>query len=497
MNTPLRRVGLAMLAMVVLLLANATYIHVVKAADYRDDPRNQRQLLYEYSRERGQIVSQFGGTILAQSSKTNDRLQYLRKYRSGPMYAPITGYYSWRYGSDGMERASNDILTGEDERLIVRRLSDIITGRDPRGGHVQVTIDPAVQQAAYNAMVSRGFTGSVVALRPDTGEILGMVSTPSYDPNKLASHDGDKQEQAWASWNCDPAAPNCTHNNPMLNRSVQQTYPPGSTFKLVVTAAALESGMTMDTPVESASEVPLPGTTGITLENYAGATCPGSTLRDALAYSCNTAFAKLAEKLGAQKLRSTARKFGIGMDDLSIPLDVEQSHLGPLDSSAVLYQSGIGQRDVRLTPLQDAMLSATIANGGVTMKPQLVKELLAPDLSTLEEYESEELMDEPALSSQNAEVLRDMMIASEANTSGEGKRSDLTIASKTGTAEHGADPKNTPPHAWYTAFAPAHDPKVAVAVIVESGGDRGLAATGGSVAAGIGRLTINAALGEG
>lgn len=497
MNTPLRRVGLTMLAMVVLLLANATYIQVVKAEDYRDDSRNQRQLLYEYGRERGQIVSQFGGTILAQSSKTNDRLQFLRKYRNGPMYAPITGYYSWRYGSAAMERERNEILTGEDARLFVRKLSDLITGRDPRGGHVQVTIDPTVQQAAYEAMTSRGFTGSVVAMKPDTGEILGMVSTPSYDPNKLASHDGDVQEKAWASWNCDPAAANCNHNNPMRNRAIQETYPPGSTFKLVTTAAALENGATADTPVESASNVPLPGTSGVTLENFAGATCPGSTLADALAYSCNTAFAKLADELGAQKLRSTARQFGIGMDDLSIPLDVEQSHLGPLDSSAVLYQSGIGQRDVRLTPLQDALLSATIANDGVAMKPQLVKELLAPDLSTLEEFEPEELTGEPALSEQNAEVLKQMMIASEANTSGEGKRSDLTIASKTGTAEHGVDPKNTPPHAWYTAFAPAEDPQVAVAVIVESGGDRGLAATGGTVAAAIGRLTINAALGEG
>jgi len=497
MNTPLRRVGLTMLAMVVLLLANATYIQVVKAEDYSEDNRNQRALLSEYSRERGQIVTQHGGTILAQSSKTDDRLQYLRTYRNGPMYAPVTGYYSWRYGADGIEAAENDILTGEDDRLIVRRLSDIITGRDPRGGHVQVTIDPKVQRTAYNAMVSHGYTGAVVAMKPDTGEILGMVSTPSYNPNKLAIHDGTKQEQAWSRWNCDPSAPGCGQNLPMVNRATEMTYPPGSTFKLIVTAAALENGMTPETPVESANEVVLPGTSGITLENYAGQYCPGSTLADALAYSCNTAFAKLADEIGAQKLRETARAFGVGMDDLSIPLGVEESQLGPLDSSAVLYQSGIGQRDVALTPLQDALMSATIANGGVAMKPQLVKALLAPDLSTLESYDAEELTDEPALSEQNANLLREMMIASEANTSGPGKVPGLTIASKTGTAEHGADPKNTPPHAWYTAFAPAYDPKIAIAVIVESGGNHGLAATGGTVAAGIGRATINAALGAG
>ncbi|MGH3949082.1 MAG: penicillin-binding transpeptidase domain-containing protein, partial [Pseudonocardiaceae bacterium] len=214
-----------------------------------------------------------------------------------------------------------------------------------------------------------------------------------------------------------------------------------------------------------------------------------------LAYSCNTAFAAIAGDLGADKLRATAENFGIGMTDLDVPMRVAPSGLGDLASEAELYQSGIGQRDVRLTPLQDALLSATVANGGTAMKPHLVNALLAPDLTTIEEYEPEELTGTPAMSTENANILRDMMIASEGNTAGGGKSGDLTIASKTGTAEHGTEPKSTPPHAWYTAFAPANDPQVAVAVIVESGGDRGLAATGGTVAAEIGRLTIEAALG--
>ncbi|MQA62625.1 MAG: penicillin-binding protein 2 [Actinophytocola sp.] len=494
MNTPLRRVGIAMLAMVVLLLANATYIQVVNADDYRLDSRNQRVLLDEYARERGQLVSQFGGTILAHSTPTDDRLRFLRKYPSGKMYAPITGYYSWRYGSGGVERLNNEVLTGSDARLFVRRLSDMVTGRDPRGGHVQLTVNPAAQKAAYDAMTDKGFRGAVVALKPNTGEILAMVSTPSFDPNRLASHDGKKQEKAWAEWNCDQREENCDHGNPMRNRAIKETYPPGSTFKLVVAAAALENGMKADSQVLRDSRVTLPGT-DTTLANFAFATCPGGTLADAIAHSCNTAFAKLAGDLGASKLRSTAANFGISEDDLEIPLGVERSNLGELGSKPELYQSGIGQRDVRLTPLQDAMLSATIANRGMAMKPQLVKELLAPDLSTLEEYDPEELTGDRAMTEQNADVLRDMMIASENNTSGGGKRPDLTIASKTGTAEHGTNPKQTPPHAWYTAFAPADNPQVAIAVIVESGGDRGLAATGGTVAAEIGRRTIDAALG--
>ncbi len=487
MNTPLRRVGVAMLAMVVLLLANATYIQVVKADEYRTDGRNQRVLLDEYARERGQIISQFQGVPLARGRPTNDRLQFLRTYPNGPLYAPVTGYYSWRYGSAGIERSMNDILTGDDARLFVRRLSDMITGRDPRGGHVQVTINPAAQKAAYDAMTDRGYTGAVVALNPQTGEILAMVSTPSYDPNKLASHDGSEQEKAWTSFSNDP-------DRPMLNRAIRETYPPGSTFKLVTAAAALEDGMTPDSEVTSAANVTLPGTR-TTLENFAGRPCPGSTLKDALAYSCNTAFAAIAGDLGADKLRATAENFGIGMTDLDVPMRVAPSGLGDLASEAELYQSGIGQRDVRLTPLQDALLSATVANGGTAMKPHLVNALLAPDLTTIEEYEPEELTGTPAMSTENANILRDMMIASEGNTAGGGKSGDLTIASKTGTAEHGTEPKSTPPHAWYTAFAPANDPQVAVAVIVESGGDRGLAATGGTVAAEIGRLTIEAALG--
>ncbi|PRX47787.1 peptidoglycan glycosyltransferase [Prauserella shujinwangii] len=489
MNTPLRKVGVAMLVMVTLLLVNATYVQFVKADDYRSDGRNTRVLLDEYSRERGKIVSEAAGQVLAGVKPTDDRFSFRRTYANGPMYAPVTGYYSIRYGAGGLEREMDEFLNGSDPRLFVRRLSDMITGRDPRGGNVRLTVRPSVQQAAYRAMTERGFTGSVVALDPKTGEILAMVSTPSYDPNRLASHNSDKQQQAWEQFTNAP-------QNPMLNRAIKETYPPGSTFKIVTTAAALENGANADTRVTSQANITLPGTTA-DLENFAGQPCPGNTLKDALAYSCNTAFAELAGQLGAEKLRETAANFGIGMTDLFVPMRVVPSELGDLASQAELYQSGIGQRDVRLTPMQDALLSATVANDGVAMKPRLIDSLLAPDLSTIEDFSPEELTGEPALSAANADVLTDMMIASEANTSGGGKDPALRIASKTGTAEHGVDPKATPPHAWYTAFAPHDDPKVAVAVIVESGGDRGLAATGGTVAAEIGRATIAAALGGG
>ena len=490
MNTPLRKVGMAMLVMIVLLLANATYIQVVKADDYRTDSRNARVLYDEFARRRGQIVSQANGEVLAKVDPSNDKYKFIRTYTDGPMYAPVTGYYSINYGAGGLERAEDDVLNGSDPRLFVRRLSDMVTGRDPSGGNVRLTIDPKVQKAAYDLMSSKGYTGAVVAMEPKTGRILAMVSTPSYDPNLLASHISKTQRDAWNA-NTAQGGP-----NPMLNRAISETYPPGSTFKLVTAAAALEDGMGPDTPVSNAPNTKLPAT-NTTLENYGGAPCPGTTFKDALAHSCNVPFAEFAGKLGADKMKKAAINFGIGQTDLTVPMKVAASTVGPLDSQGALYQSGIGQRDVRLTPLQDCLLAATVANNGMAMRPQLVQSILDTDLSTIEDYTPTELTGNAALSSSNAAILRDMMIASEGFTKGNGKDPALKIASKTGTAEHGTDSKNTAPHAWYTAFAPSDNPQIAVAVIVESGGNRGLAATGGTVAAEIGRAAIAAKLGGG
>ncbi len=486
MNTPLRHVALAVLAMIVMLLVNTTYIQIFKADDYRQDPRNQRVLLAEYERQRGSLVA--GGQILAGVQETDGRLRYLRVYPQGPTFAHVTGYYTVRYGSGGMEHAMDDVLNGSDGRLFVRRLSDLITGRDPSGGNVELTVDPRVQQVAFEQMTERGFTGAVVALRPQTGEVLAMVSTPSYDPNRLAAHDGETQQQAWMEFNAEE------NGVPLLNRAIAETQPPGSTFKLVTAAAALESDVaTPDTPLTAAPSLTL-ADTATDLQNFAGNPCGGggtAPLTEALARSCNTAFAELAARIGEQRLREQAALFGIGQQDLTIPLPVTASSLGDIPDTAALQVSGIGQRDVRLTPLQNAMIAAAIANDGTLMRPQLVRNILAPDLSTLDEFEPDEMGE--AISAQTAEELTQMMIAAERRTTGPGKIQGVTIASKTGTAEEG-DPE-TPPNAWYVAFAPAEDPQVAVAVLVEDGGDRGAEATGASVAAPVGRAVIAAALG--
>ncbi|GAB1511992.1 peptidoglycan D,D-transpeptidase FtsI family protein [Actinophytocola sp. KF-1] len=499
MNTPLRRVGLAMLAMIVLLLANLTYIQIVKADDYRTDSRNRRVLLEEYARQRGKILTS-DEQIIANVKSTSGRLQYQRTYANGPLYAPVTGFYSVRYGSTGLESAEDEILNGSDDRLFVRRLSDLITGRDPRGGNIVTTVNSKVQTAAYNAMTKNGFTGAVVAIKPDDGQILAMVSTPSFDPSGLASQDGTEQQQAWDKYRDanNPA-------KPMLNRAISENYTPGSTFKLVTAAAALADGKDKNSQVTTAPGINvINGDTncdtseGTCLANYSRGTCGDGTLQSALQHSCNTAFAQLADQLGADKLRDQAEKFGMGQTDLGIPMTVVPSCLGPrADGNCMviadrpsLFQSGIGQKDVRMTALENASIAATIANGGERMRPQLVQRILAPDLDEISGYDEESLGE--AMSSEDAAELRDMMVKSEENTGGDGKRDNLTIASKTGTAETGLDPKTTPPFAWYVAFAPADNPQIAVAVVVES---KDVAATGGKLSAAVGRATINALVG--
>jgi penicillin-binding protein A len=484
-NTPVRRIALAVMGMIVLLMANLTYVQVVKAGDYRTDPRNQRVLLAEYSRQRGQISA--AGQVLASSTETGDRLRYQREYPDGPEYAPVTGYYSVLYSGSGIERAEDEVLNGNDDRLFARRLSDLITGRDPAGGNIVLTIDPAVQKAAYDALTAKGYAGSVVAIRPQTGQILAMVSTPSYDPNDLASHSSEEQTAAWNKLN--------DEDPPVLsNRAISETYPPGSTFKLIDTAAALQAGFTPDSQLTAASHITLQNT-NTDLENFAGTPCgSGATasLRDALARSCNTAFADLAAQLGEDRIRQQAEKFGVGAAPPPVPMPVAPSTLGDIPDTASLQQSAIGQRDVRFTPLQNAMIVAAIANGGVLMAPYLVQQVQSPTLDVLDETQPDQLGQ--AIPANVASTLTDLMIGAENRTQGGGKITGVQIAAKTGTAEHGTDPKATPPHNWYVAFAPANDPQIAVAVLVENGGDRSLEATGGSRAAGIGRATIAAGL---
>ena len=235
MNRQIRRVAAAIGVLMAALFVNLNYVQVVKGSDYANNPKNQRIILNEYSTPRGQII--VDGSPIAQSVKTNDELKYLREYSNGPVYAPLTGFYSLVYGKDGLEDAEDSVLSGTDPRLLGNRVTSILTGRDPKGGSVVLTINAAAQHAAYKALAGR--KGAVVAIDPTTGAILAAVSSPSYDPNQLSSHNVDTIDAAHAALTADP-------DDPLLNRAFQQNYPPGSVFKVIVAAAALKSGTQAD-----------------------------------------------------------------------------------------------------------------------------------------------------------------------------------------------------------------------------------------------------------
>ncbi len=413
MNRPLRRVGTAVTVLIVLLLANITYIQVVKASTYRADPNNQRTVQAEYTQPRGQITTA-KGTVLAQSVPSKDTFKYQRKYPLGAMYGAITGYFSSLYGASGIELSENSILSGDDDNLIGDRFSDLITGRDPRGGNVQLSVVDAVQSAAYNGLKNKNYVGAVVAIKPSTGAILALATSPSYDPTPLASH--SQAVQRAESKRINSSSPSVR-----LNRATGAVLPPGSTFKLVVTGAALQNGYTPTSSVTGEATMKLPGAGGATLSNFEGETCGNGggadvTLTEALAHSCNTAFATLGIELGADPIRAQATALGVDPAGFDVGIPVVGSRVGPMLDDAAVAQSSIGQRDVAFTPMQNAIVAATIANHGSRMTPFLVDKTTKPDLSTISQTQPAAV--NQAMPSSVADQTRDMMIQSEKDMTG-------------------------------------------------------------------------------
>ena len=472
MNAPLRRVAISVLVLFTLLIINVNYIQVVRSDELRKNAGNTRQIAEEYSRERGSIV--VAGNEIALSTPTDDRLKYLRQYPAGGLYAPVTGYYSVIFNSTGIEKAENDLLAGSDSRLVFRRIADLFTGRDPAGGNVELTLDPAVQEAAMTGL--EGVTGAVVALDPSSGAILGLASTPTYDPNQLSSHDPSAIR----------AYRDQLSDDQLTNQAIDQRYSPGSIFKVIVSAAALATGeYTPETAVPAPDLLTLPGTS-TTMENFGGESCNGGAdqpLIDALTISCNTAFAQLGIDLGEDRVRDMATAFGIDDEGFEMPLKVQPSKLGDIENDAQLGISSIGQQDVQVTPMQAAMIAAAVANDGTLMKPYLVSQVQAPDLTVIDKTDPEE-MGRP-VSSDVAGQLTEMMTSVVEKGTGRRARIDgVQVAGKTGTAENAADD-----HTWFIGFAPADDPEIAVAVFVRNGGR-----TGGDVSAPIARTVIEAYL---
>lgn len=373
MNGPLRRVAVACSLMFLALLLAANWIQAVQAEDLRNRPGNARVIIQEYSRERGPIL--VADQPIASSTATEGELKYLRSYDPAELYAPITGFYSFVYGATGIERAENSILAGTDSRLFVDRVAGLLTGESPKGGSVALTINPAAQEAAFEGLTELDARGAVVAIEPATGAILAMASNPSYDPNLISNHDGAAVREAYAKLEAD-------ESDPMLNRAISRTYPPGSTFKIVTAAAALESGRyTPDGEVPGPAELDLPQTSA-TLPNFDGDQCTAgsdtTTLTNAMRRSCNTTFGAIGMDLGDDAVRAQAEAFGFNRDDLQVPMLAAES-VFPADPDAPqTAQSSIGQFDVRATPLEMAMVVSGVANQGVVMQPYLVRDVRAP-----------------------------------------------------------------------------------------------------------------------
>jgi peptidoglycan glycosyltransferase len=472
-NRQLKHVAVAVLLMFAALLINSNVVQVGQASSLRANPHNVRVLYGEYSHQRGPIV--VGGQSVAKSVKTNDRLKYLRTYPGGPEYAPVTGYYSLVYSSAGIEQAENSTLAGTTDRLFFHRISDEITGRTPQGGSVDLTINRDAQHAAYQGLASAPSfngvrAGAVVALNPQTGAILAMASYPSYDPGQISGHDTKADQAAWGQLT------KHTPGDPLLNRAVNQSYPPGSTFKVITSATALTSGKyTPSQPLIPAPSKLTFNNTTHTLSNFAGETCPGSgqiSLAEALKVSCNTAFGGLGLKLGTDAIDKQAAAFGFGKP-LTIPIGVSASNYVKTSDPPLLADSAIGQYSDAVTPLQMAMVAAGIANHGVVMKPYLVGDTKGPDASVLSRAHPQPFSQ--AVSPSVAADLTSMMegVVQPGGTGTAAAISGIPVAAKTGTAEN---VPGQPTHAWFIAFAPATHPTIAVAVLVEHGGVGGVAA---------------------
>jgi peptidoglycan glycosyltransferase len=485
MNRQLRHVAIAALLMFAALLVNSNVVQVVQASSLRANPHNVRVLYGEYSNKRGPI--EVAGKDIARSVATNDSLKYLRTYPGGAAYAPVTGYYSLVIGASGIEQAEDPVLAGTANRLFLKRLSDEITGQTPQGGSVILTLNPKAQLAAYNGL--HGVRGAVVALNPSTGAILALATSPSYNPSTLSTHNSRQINRSYHQLLHDPG-------DPLIDRATSETYPPGSLFKIVTASAAFTSGkFTPSSVVPAPSALKLPLTTTY-LHNFGGESCGNGktdTVSDAFRISCNTAFAGIGLSIGIHALAAQAKAFGVG-SPLSVPLPVAPSQISADANLPNTALSAIGQYDDALTPLQAAMIGATIANGGVEMKPYLVAQTQGPNASVLSTTKPQVLR--RSVSPQVAAQVTSMMeLVVQSGTGTAAQIPGIAVAGKTGTAQHGTGSEHLAPDAWFVAFAPAQHPTIAVAVLVEDGGSLGSDATGGAVSAPIARSVMCAVLG--
>ena len=481
MNSQIRKLGVVMIVLFSALFLQLNYLQVIQANDLNNHPANSRAVVRDFSQPRG-VIQTADGTVIARSVPSGDAFKFQRQYPLGPLFAHVTGYFSFTYGSEGVEKEYNDALTGK-----IKKDSfdprDLLVEKD-KTGNVTLSLRRDLQEIATQQLGER--KGAVVALDPRTGAILALADYPTYDPSTLASHSQDPVREAWTELNSDP-------DKPLLPRTYRERYPPGSSFKVVTAAAALATGTA--TPAQpvypTLRELPLPNSGGQTLANFGGGTC-GGPLPEALRVSCNTAFAQLGMDLGAQKLAGTASDFGFNkVPPIDLPY-AAASNFPPASAFARdqpgLAKSAIGQQDVAATPLQMALVAAGIANNGVIMTPHVLAEVRDAEGEVVQRFDPKPWL--TAVPPNVAQQTRDMMVAVVAG--GSGTRAQIpgvAVAGKTGTAQTGLDKS----HTWFISFAPAEAPRVAVAVMLEDQPSSN-EFTGGALAAPIAAAVMRAAL---
>jgi peptidoglycan glycosyltransferase len=482
MTKEMRRLSIVMLFMFLSLFVATSWIQVVEADNLAQADGNTRSLLDSYEIQRGSII--VDGSPIASSVPSDDEYRYQREYVDSPMWSNITGFFNPALqSSTGIENALNADLSGTGASAFLAEIERIVSGQPQRGFSVELTLDSDAQRAAYEAFGDK--QGAAVAIEPSTGRILAMYSTPGYDANELAVHSATQAESRYDE--LDALKP-----NPLLNRAIADVNPPGSTFKVLVAAAAYATGeWTPESTLPNPARYTLPGTS-VPISNAWGGTCgSGSTvtIAEAVKLSCNIPMAELAVELGNETIFEMAEKFGFNQS-FETPLKTAVSSYPSGLSADETAQTGYGQSEVTATALQVALISAGLANDGMVMKPRLVDAVIGNDLSTVREYPDEEFG--RAVEAGVADDVTAAMVASVSSGAAQGARIDgIDVAGKTGTAEMGDD---NPYTLWFTGFAPTDDPKVAVAVVVENGGGMGQSGSGDTLAAPIAKKIIEAVL---
>ena len=478
MNRAIRRISIASLAMFVLLMINVNYLQVFRVNSLASVSFNARIFSEQLKNWRGEIIAAgdqcTGCDVTVAKSRLVKGGFYKRVYPAGREYAPVTGYNSILgatspFGRTGIEQAENKYLAGTAPSLAVYNLKGLFTGKPKQGASVYLTISPRAQAAAYQALAAMGKPAAAVAINPRTGAILAMASYPTFNPNAYTTLDSGKLAKADKRIRSNPS-------EPLLNRAINATFPPGSTFKLITSSAAFATHKVRDenSSIPAPQFYRLPGSHS-TLTNDAGAPCGDGhpPILYALTVSCNTAFAKLGVTVGGSALHSMANAYGFNNSKLTIPLPVTASAYPALTDPAQIALSSIGQFNDTETPLQEAMVAATIANHGTLMRPYLVAQIKAPDQSTVQTAQPAVLAKpiSPAVAGYLTTMMKSVTQdpgGTAYETAGPGATSIL-IAGKTGTAQNGVNNSHLD-DAVFTSFAPADNPQIAVGVIVKGGG---------------------------